>query len=141
MREKGVGERGPKAHLKNSDFGTPICLGTLLWLSKLHFGQRKNNKHKEFWRGTSPPFGSQPSRGHVPFVPWKCPICPADILSYQCGITHKPGRDVPARPQTVPVTLLRHTDHQSPLCAFCFLVFFSLALQFEGAIQKNSRRL
>ena len=24
MREKGWGERGPKAHLKNSDFSTPL---------------------------------------------------------------------------------------------------------------------
>ena len=30
MREKGWEERGPKAHSKNSDFGTPYDLGTLL---------------------------------------------------------------------------------------------------------------
>ena len=31
MREKGREERDPKAHLKNSDFGTPYNLGTLYW--------------------------------------------------------------------------------------------------------------
>ena len=32
---------------------------------------------------------------HPTFVPWKCPVCPADILSNLCGTTHKSSRDVP----------------------------------------------
>ena len=33
MSEKGGRKRGPKAHSKNSDFGTPFDLGTLQWPS------------------------------------------------------------------------------------------------------------
>ena len=34
-------------------------------------------------------------RGRVPFVPWKCPVCPGDIQPNLCGIAHKSGRDSP----------------------------------------------
>ena len=52
------------------------------------------------------------------------------ILSNLCGITQKPGRDVPdisgTRPQTVPGTLPRHTDHQIPLSdLYSFFISFS----------------
>ena len=36
MREEGREERGPKAHSKNSDFGTPYDLCTLSWPFKGH---------------------------------------------------------------------------------------------------------
>ena len=36
--------------------------------------------------------------GRVQVVPWKCPVCPADILSNLCGIARRSGRDVPVVP-------------------------------------------
>ena len=30
----------------------------------------------------------------APFVPWKCPVCPADILSNRCGVTHPKDPDL-----------------------------------------------
>ena len=38
------------------------------------------------WRDTSI-LGFQPSRGRVPFVPWKRPVCQADTLSNLYGFT------------------------------------------------------
>ena len=58
-----------------------------------HWEEKKPTNIKKF--GGTPPSGLQPSRGHVPVVPWKYTLCPADILSNLCGITHKSGRDVP----------------------------------------------
>ena len=48
--------------------------------------ERKTNKHKVI-RPDTPTSGPEPSHGRVLFVPWKCPVCPADILSNLCGIT------------------------------------------------------
>ena len=33
--------------------------------------------------------------GRTPPLPWKCPVCSADILSKLCGVTRRSGRDVP----------------------------------------------
>ena len=78
-------------------------------------GKRKNNEHKEI-RRNAPTSGPQPSRGRVPFVLWKCPIRPADILSNLCGIARESGRDVPdargIRHQTAPETLPRHLRNE-----------------------------
>ena len=49
-------------------------LGLLAW------EERKTITVKKFG-GTPPTSGPQPFRGRVPFVPWKCPVRPADTLS------------------------------------------------------------
>ena len=78
-------------------------------------GQEETNKHNEIWRDTSR-FGLQASRGCVPFVPWKCLVCPADILS---SLSSHPG----TRPEIVPGMPPRHTDRQISFCVFCLSVF------------------
>ena len=52
MREKGWEERGPKAHFKHSDFGSPYDLGTLSWPFKnacvcKWFAQRRRDDNKD----------------------------------------------------------------------------------------------
>ena len=45
-----------------------------------YWEEEKTNKNKEIRRDTHTS-GPQPSGGRVPFVLWKCPVSPADILS------------------------------------------------------------
>ena len=94
-------------------------------------GREKDDKHKEL-RRDSPTSGLQARPGRVPSVPWKCPVCPSDILSNLCRSTQirsgHPGCPR-IRPQTVTETLLRQTDRKIPLCVLCLSVLFSL-LQF-----------
>ena len=106
--------------------GHTEAIGTGFCLARCLGREKKTNKHKELRRDT-PTSGLQPSRGHVPFVPWKCPVCQPDILSNLCGTTHKAGRGVPDvlgfAPQTFPGTHPTHADHRSPLCVLCLSVF------------------
>ena len=79
---------------------------------------RFSSPNRETWRDTST-FGLQPPRGCVPFVPWKCPMCPADTLYNLSGENMKirsghPGC-VGSHPQTVPGTFPKQTDLQIPL--------------------------
>ena len=53
----------------------------------------QTNKHKEIRRDT-PTSGRKSSRGGVPLVSWKCPVCSADILSNLCGIIRERPRGV-----------------------------------------------
>ena len=86
---------------------------------------KKTNKHQEFGR-TPPLLDRKPSRGD--FSRWssgECPVCPADILSNQCAIAQKSGRDVldfpGTRPHTVPGNP-RHTNYQIPFCVLSLSV-------------------
>ena len=63
------------------------------------------------WRHTST-LGLQPSRGRVPRVPWRCPVCPTDILFNPCRFTHKSGQGVP----DVPGALKSPPPHTSEAC-------------------------
>ena len=103
-------------------------------------GKRKDHKHQEI-RREHPTSGSQPSRGRVPFVPSKCPVCPTDVLSNLCGITHRLGPERPGCPGTRR-TLPRHADTKF-LCVF-FLYGFSFSvfkppLQFSTAAQTTTK--
>ena len=84
-------------------------------------GKEETNKHKEILRDT-PTFGPQPSRGCVPFVLWKCPVCPANILSNPCGITHKLGWDVPDVPGFAPKPSRGHFQG-TPTTKFLYVFF------------------
>ena len=85
-------------------------------------GREKTNKDKGRDTPTSRP---QTSCGPVPFVQWKCPICPAGILSNLCGITHKSGRDVADVPRLAPNRPCDISEaHRPPnsLCVLCLQV-------------------
>ena len=101
---------------------------------------KKTNEHKENRQDTSTS-GPQLCRGHVPFVPWKCPVCPADILSNLCGITQKSGGGVldvsglapepsPGHFQTIPTTKFLHVFFVYP--------FFPLP-NFSQARKKSTK--
>ena len=87
------------------------------------FGKRKNKKKLS---GARP----QPSHGRVPFVPWKCPVCPADMLSNLRGIAYKSGGDVLDVPGLAPKPLpghFRDIPTTKFLCVFfVYRSFFSL---------------
>ena len=115
---------------------TFFCFGVLARLVQVGanldgFGALRIEKKniKEFG-GTPPPCGPQPSRECVPFVPWKSPVCPADILSNLCGIAQIrsgcPGCCPATLPQAVPGHF-RGIPTTKFLCVlFCQLVSFSL---------------
>ena len=94
-------------------------------------GKRKAKKPKTIWRDTST-FASQPSRGHVPFVLWKCPVCPTDILSSLWNYTEIssgrpgcPGGSPPNRPWD---TSEAYRPPNSFMCSLFIGFFFSLAM-------------
>ena len=114
--------------------------GTQPEIPEHRLGREKPINTKKF--GGTPPLeasGPQPTRGRVPFVPWKYPVCTTDVLSNLCGITHKSGRDVPDVPRFAPKPSLRarassrHTDHQIPLCDLC-LPFFLLPIKKKSPL-------
>ena len=63
-------------------------------MNSFYWEENKSKRHKHIWRDTSM-FGLQPSRECAPFVPWKCPVSSAGILSNLCGLERRTGRDLP----------------------------------------------
>ena len=59
----------------SGDLSQAIFGGSPKRLPAGHWEEKNTNKHKEI-RLDTPTSGPQPSRGLVPFVPWKCPVCP-----------------------------------------------------------------
>ena len=94
-----------------------------LRVSRTHVREKKPKRKK--FGGTPPLLDSNHlvdmsglSRGNVPSVPLTfCPIY-VELHINQVGMSWMSG----APPHTVPRTLPRHTDHQTPLCVLSFSV-------------------
>ena len=101
--------------------------------------EEKTNRHKEI-RQDTPTSGPQPSRGRVPFVLWKCPICPADVMSNLCGVTCKSGRDIPDVPGLAPNRPRDNSEACRPptsfMCSLLSAAFYA-AYGFTGAFGRN----
>ena len=69
---------------------------------------------------------------------WTCPVCRVEMS--QIGVEIGPGtsRMSGSRPQTVPRTLLRHADHQIPLCVLCVSDGVSLFSNYLQHMQRTS---
>ena len=96
--------------------------------------------------------------GHLPIwsatVPWMCPVCPTKMSRLSRGPSAQfvpicreigPGRPgcFETRPQTVPGTLVRHTDHQ-PNIFMCVLFIgdlFSLRTANEQRLLQEPAKL
>ena len=102
----------------------------------LHWGKKKTNKHKEFWRDT-PWCASRLSRGHVPSVPWYVPSVPGTFcpLSIDLHINQAQMSQVSlGRPEFVPGTPPGH-----PTAKFLYVIF--LYRFFSLHIHKHCRHV
>ena len=104
--------------------------------SSLQIGKRKRPTNIKKFDGT-PPLWTTTSRGRVRFVPWKCPTCPADILSNLCGTTHKSGRDVPDVPGFAPKPSWGHF-RDTPTTKFLHVFFVNRFLFFPRESFQNA---
>ena len=93
------------------------------------YGRRKKTINRKKFGGTPPLQDRKHPVDLSRLCCARCHVCPADILSNRCGITHKSGSGRPecpaTRPQTVLGTLPKPINHQIPLCVLSLSVFSS----------------